>query len=60
MAEKKMLTKVARARVSEKLYLKMQDYADKHHCGSSEVVRDALKFFLKHPSTNNFSKIKRA
>ena len=60
MKKEKILTKVARARVSESLYSKIQSYAVEHNCVSSDVVRDALKFFLQHSATNRCNKIKRA
>ena len=60
MKKEKILTKVARARVSEGLYSKLQSYAIENNCVSSDVVRNALEFFLQHSATNHCNKIKRA
>jgi len=53
MPKKQVLTRMARARVPENLYLKLMVYADKHHCHDSDVVREALKKFLHNVSTKH-------
>lgn len=60
MPNRKVLTRMARARIPEKLYLKLMVYADKHCCHDSDVVREALKKFLRNVSTKHLQNDARA
>ena len=51
MAKKQKLTKLARARIDENTHLKIMAYSQRHHCSDSDVVREALKNFLRYVST---------
>lgn len=53
MPKKQILTRLARARINENLYLKLIVYAKKHQCRESDVIRDALKIFLRNVSTKH-------
>ena len=55
MPKKEILARLARARVSEKLALKLTVYAQRHKCSESDVIRDALKKFLRNVSTKNYN-----
>ena len=51
MAKKEKKTELARARVPEKTWLKIKAYAQRHKCTDSDVVREALRVFLRYVST---------
>lgn len=53
MPKRQVLTRIARARIPENLYLKLMVYADKHCCHDSDVVRESLKKFLRNVSTKH-------
>jgi len=56
VVKRKVLTKMARARIPENLYLKMIVYADKHNCHESMVIREAMKAFLRNVSIKHLQK----
>lgn len=55
MAKKLKLSQLARARIDENTYLKIKAYADRHKCDDSDVIRAALKKFLRFVSTKKFN-----
>ena len=57
MAKKVPLTTTVRARVPEKIAMKMSVYAKKHGCNGSKIIRDALKIFLHNVSTKSIEMV---
>lgn len=53
MAKKVPLTTTVRARIPEKIAMKMSVYAKKHGCNGSTIIRNALKIFLHNVSTKS-------
>ena len=51
MPKRMPLTHETKARISEVMSLKIQLYASKNQCTESDVVREALKKFLRNIST---------
>ena len=51
MPKKVPLTSTIKARIPERTAQKLTVYAQKHRCRESEVVREALKIFLRNVST---------
>ncbi len=57
MKKKEKLTHLARARVSENTRLRIMAYAQKHNISDSDVIREALKIFLRYVSTKRLQNI---